>query len=107
MGRLFNWKGIAVVLLVLTAVIGVCALDLRCSGAPGQHSDLARVKGELTAGKKEWRYQEAEKLAAWARDLRTLAQEYKAKGEVRKAHRAIGAAQELDRKIKKLREEAQ
>jgi len=102
----FNWRGIVIVLAVLAAVIVVCAVDLRCSGEPEQRSDLARVKSELVAGKKEFRYQEAEKLAALARDFRALADKYKANGEMRKAHRAIGTAQELDRKIKKLREEA-
>jgi len=101
----FNWKGIALVLAALVVVIGLCAVDLSCSGGPSQDSQIARMKGEWKDGKKALRQQEAENLAQLARDLRVLAQRYKAKGENKKAQRAIGAAQELDKKIAQLLEE--
>jgi len=102
----FNWKGASIVLAALAVVVSLCAIDLRCSGDPGPGSDLARIKGDLDAGKKAMKLQEAENLASVARDLRALALRYKAQGEIKKAHRAIGAAQDLDRKIRKLVEEA-
>ena len=101
----FNWRGVVIVLAVITAVIALCTVDLRCSGGLGPGSDIVRMKGEWAAGKKAMRQQEAENLARLARDLRMLARHYKAKGENRKAQRAIGAAQELDKKIARLREE--
>jgi len=103
--RFFNWKGIAIVLTVLAVVVGLCALDLRCSGGPGPDSQIVRIKGEMVEGKKAVRQQEAENLARLARDLRVLARRYKENGENKKAQRAIGAAQELDRKIAWLLEE--
>ena len=98
----FNWRGAVIVLSVLAVVIGLCAVDLRCSGGPGSGSTVARVKGEVAEGKKAMRQQEAESLARVARDLRVLAKRYKENGENKKAQRAIGAAQELDKKIARL-----
>ena len=100
-----NWKGVTVVLAVVTAVVALCAVDLRCSGGLGPGSDIVRMKGELAEGKKAMRQQEAENLARLARDLCLLARHYKAKGEDRKAQRALGAAQELEKKIARLLEE--
>lgn len=101
----FNWKSIAIVLCVLTAVIGLCALGLRCSGGLGSDPRVVRMKGELAAGRQSMRQQEVENLAQVARSLRVLARQYKEKGENKKAQRAIGAAQELDKKIARLLEE--
>lgn len=98
----FNWKGIAIVLAVIVAVIMFCIVDLRCSGELGSDSHIVRMKGEWSEGKKAMRQQEAENLSQLARDLRVLAQQYKENGENRKAQRAIAAAQELDRKILRL-----
>ena len=100
-----NRKGVMIVLAVLAAVIGLCIADLRCSGGHGSDSHIAHMKGECDEGKKAMRQQEAEKLAHLARDLRVLAKRYKESGENRKAQRAIGAAQELDKKIVRLLEE--
>ena len=102
---LFNWRGAALVIAAIGVVLGLCALDLRCSGKPSEQSTIAHVKGELAAGRKEQRHLEAENLARLARDMRVLAQRYLEKGDKRKAQRAIGAAQELDRKIHALLEE--
>lgn len=99
---LFNWKGAVIVLSFLAAVVALCAVDLRCSGGVGSDSSIARMKGEWAEGKKAMRQQEAENLARLARDLRVLAKRYKEGGENKKAQRAIGAAQELDRKIQQL-----
>jgi len=99
----FNWRGIAIVLVVLAGVILLCTVDLRCSGGASQDSTLARIKGELTEGKKEMRYQKAEELAALARDFRALAAHYLKQGQKRKAQRAISTAQQLDRRIRELR----
>lgn len=100
----FNWKGVAIVLAVIAAVIVLCAVDLRCSGGLGSDSHIVRMKGEWAEGKKAMRQQEAENLAQLARDLRVLARRYKENGENKKAQRAIGAAQELDKKIMLLME---
>ena len=98
----FNWRGAVIVLSVLAVVIGLCAVDLRCRGGPSSGSAVARVKGEVAEGRKAMRQQEAENLARVARDLRVLAKRYKENGENKKAQRAIGAAQELDKKIARL-----
>ena len=102
---LCNWRGAMIVFAVLAAVFVLCAVDLRCSGGLGQDSQVERMKGELAEGKKAMRQQEAENLAQLARDLRVLARRYKENGENKKAQRAIGAAQELDKKISRLLEE--
>ena len=101
----FNWKGISFTLLGLAAALLFCAFNLHCGGDPAQTPTALRVKEELAAGKAEMRYQKAEELAALARDLRQLAAIYTKNGEKKKAHHAIGAAQELDRKIRALRGE--
>ena len=59
----------------------------------------------MSAGQKAMRQQAAENLAQLARDLRVLARRYKENGENKKAQRAIGAAQELDKKIARLLDE--
>lgn len=100
----FNWKGVAIVLAVIAAVVVLCAVDLRCSGELGSDSHIVRMKGEWGEGKRVMRQQEAENLAHLARDLRVLARRYKENGENKKAQRAIGAAQELDKKIMRLME---
>ena len=100
-----NWRGVVIVLLVLAVVVGLCAVDLRCSGGLESDSQVRRMKGEWAEGKKPMRQHEAENLAQLARDLRLLAARYKENGESRKAQRALGAAQELDRKIARLLEE--
>ena len=101
----FNWKGVAIVLGILAVVIALCAVDLRCSGSLESDPTVVRMKGELAAGKKAKRQLEADNLAQMARDLCVLAHRYKAQGENRKAQRAMGAALELEKKIKHLLEE--
>lgn len=100
---LFDWKGVAIVLAAIAVVIGLCVLDLRCSGGGGDIPVVARVRGEIEAGRKEQRNLRADELAKLARDMRVLARRYLEQGEKRKAQHAIGAAQELDRKIEELR----
>lgn len=102
----FNWKGIAIVLAAIAVVVGLCALDLRCSGGGEEIPVIARARGEIEAGVKEQRILQADELARLARDMRALAKRYVERGENRKAQRAIGAAQELDRKIRELRGES-
>ena len=101
MNRLLKW-GIA--LAAVAAVVGLCALDLHCSGG-GEVPAIARVRGEMEAGRNAQRIQQADELARLARDMRVLAKRYLEQGEGRKARRAFGAAQELERKIRELRGE--
>lgn len=102
----FNVKGALLVLGAIAVVVGLCALDLCCSsGGRGKIPSVERVKGELEAGRREQRILQAEQLARFARDMRVLAKRYAEQGETRKARRAIGTAQELDRKIRELRGE--
>lgn len=98
----FQLKVAAVVLAVLAAAGVLCFVDLRCSGGFGADSQAERIKGELAAGRKAMRQQEAESLTQVARDLRILARRYRENGENMKAQRAIGAAQELDKRIAQL-----
>ena len=95
---------LVVALGVLALIVGFCLLNVRCSGNPMVGSS-ARIANEVKAGKAEMRNQEIENLARLASDFRVLAKRYKTQGENKKAQRAIGAAQELDRKIRKLQEE--
>ena len=102
----FNWKGIILVLGGIAAVVGLCALGLcRSSGGKEKIPSLERAKCEVKADSREQRVLQADELAKLARDMRALAKRYVEQGETRKAHRAIGAAQELDRKIRELRGE--
>jgi len=91
-------------ILAVVAVIG--AVDLRCSGASEKGTPMTRVSEEIAAGKKEFRNLQADDLAVLARDLRILARRYVEQGDKKKAQRAIGAAQELDKKIAELRGES-
>jgi len=101
-----SWKPVLIILAILAAVVGIAAFDLRCSSAPQEGTALARVRDELAAGKAEYRTQRADEMAVLARDLRVLAKRYVEQGDKKKAQRAIGAAQELDRRIAELRGES-
>ena len=90
--------------MVMAVVVGLCALDLHCSGG-GEIPAIARVRDEMEAGRSAQRIQQADELARLARDMRVLAKKYLEQGEGRKARRAFGAAQELERKIMELRGE--
>jgi len=98
-----SWKTVLAIAAILAAVVVIGAIDLHCSAEPQDGTPLARVHDEIGAGKKEWRNMEADNLAALARDLRILARRYVEQGDKKKAQRAIGAAQELDKKIEELR----
>lgn len=95
-------KKTSLLLLLTAAVIALCVVDLRCRGGFAPAPSVVRMKNEIAEGKRAMRQQEAENLARAARSLRVLAKRYKANGENKKAQRAIGAAQELDRKIAQL-----
>ncbi len=102
----FKWKGIIFVLGGIAVVVGLCALGICCSSGGKEHiPSQERAKGEIEADSGEQRVLQEEELAKLARDMRALAKRYVEQGETRKAHRAIGAAQELDRKIRELRGE--
>ena len=98
-------KWVAIALVVFAVVAGLCVLDVRCSSGKNDIPPVARIRGELEAGRHERRLQQADELAKLARDMRALARRYIERGEKRKARRAAGAAQELDRKIRELRGE--
>jgi len=85
-------------------VAGLGVVGLRCGGPSGSPA-VERVRGEIEAGRKEQRNLQADELAALARDMRRMAQRYLQQGDKKKAQRAIGAAQELDKKIRELRSE--
>lgn len=101
----FDWKGIVMVLAALCAVILLCAVDLRCSARPNEGSTIARVKGELAAGRKEVHARQAEDLTRMVRDMRVMAKKYVKEGDMKNARRAMAAVQELEKKIKLLRGE--
>lgn len=101
----FDWKGITIVIAVIAAVMGLCAVDLSCSAKPAKGSTISRVKGELAAGKAEIRTRQADELARTLRDMRIMAKGYVKKGDLENARRTMAAAQELDRKIRELRGE--
>lgn len=98
----FGWRHVGYVLAGLAAVLLICAIDLRCSGDPAVGSAAAHVREELQEGRRERSAQDIESLSVLARDLRVMAKRYVEQGETRKAHRAIGAAQELDKRIQAL-----
>jgi len=101
-----GWKGIGIVAAVLAAVVLLSVLDLRCKrGDPAPGSAGAYVKNEIAEGKSQYKIMKIEELATLARTMRVLARRYVEQGDKKKAQRAIGAAQELDRKIEKLRSE--
>jgi len=87
--------------LVAAFALGLGVLGLRCGG-PAENPTVVRIRGDIEAGRDERRRQQADELAAVARDLRLMAQRYLKQGEKQKAQRAIGAAQELDKKIQAL-----
>jgi len=94
--------------IVWAAVVVVAGLGLfwLCHGGKlAEGSTVARIQRGIDEGQVEYRKLEIEKLSKLAFDMRVLAKRYVANGEKRKAHRAIGVAQELDKKIKKLKEE--
>lgn len=99
----FGWRHVGYVLAGLAAVLLIGVIDLRCSGDPRPGSAAAHIRSELQEGRQERRVQDVESLSIMARDLRVLAKRYVEQGETRKAHRAIGAAQELDKRIQSLK----
>lgn len=86
-----------IALAVVAAVGALVVVGSRCGGRVAGALSVGCAEGEMAE-----RRQEAEKLARVARDLRVLARRYKENGEAKKAQRAVGAAQELDRKIARL-----
>ena len=102
---LVNWTGVRIVCAALAVVLGLCALDVCCSGKPTENSTLTHVKDEIAAGEREYRQMKADDLARVALDMRVMAKRYAKKGESKKAQQAIAAALELDAEIKRLRSE--
>lgn len=100
-----SWKTVFAIMAILAAVVAICVVDLRCSGEPEKGTVAARVCEEIAVGRQELRNARADELAVLARNLRVLARRYVEQGDKKKAQRAIGAAQELDRKIDELRGE--
>lgn len=99
-----GWKGVGIVVAVLAAVVAFSIFDLSCNrGSPAPGSAGAYVRNEIAEGKRQYRILEIEKLSTLARDLRVLAKRYVEQGDKKKAQRAVGAAQELDRRIEDLR----
>jgi len=92
------------ILIVVAVVVGLGVIGLHCGG-PSESPAVERVRGEIEVGRKEQRNLQADELAALARDMRLMAQRYLQQGDKQKAQRAIGAAQELDKKIQALRGE--
>ena len=101
---LINWRGVGVVLGAIALVIALVVMNLCCGARVEERSTIARVKGEIAAGRSEMRKLQADELARLACDMRVMAKRYLEKGDKVKAQRARGAAQELDRKIKELSE---
>lgn len=95
-------KRVLFILIVVAVVVGLGVVGLHC-GSPAECPAVDRVKGEIEAGRKEQRNLQADELAALARDMRIMAQRYLRQGDKKKAQRAVGAAQELDKKIRELR----
>jgi len=95
-------KRVLFILIVGAVVVGLGVVGLRCGG-PSESPAVERVKGEIAAGRQEQRNLQADELAALARDMRLMAQRYLQQGDKKKSQRAIGAAQELDKKISELR----
>lgn len=89
------------IIIAVAVVAGLCVLGLRCGG-PLEAPAVERVRNELDAGRAMQRQLQADELAALARDMRLMAQRYLKQGDKQKAQRAIGAAQELDKKILEL-----
>jgi len=86
--------------VVLAAAIGFCLVKWR--GVAAEQAATSERIQEDAEGRKPQDLR-ADELAALARDMRDLAQRYLKQGDKRKAQRAIGAAQEMDRKILELR----
>lgn len=77
---LVDWRGVGLVLVVLGVVVAFCALDLSCTEKKGP-AVLARVKGELDAGRKEYLTIRRDQLAEQLRDLRVLNRRLVEQGE--------------------------
>ncbi len=99
----FDWKGIAMVIAALCAAIILSLLDLSCTAKPEALSTIARVKGELAAGRNAVKDQQIDNLTRAVRDIRVMARRYVQKGDRENARRAMNAAQELERRIEALK----
>ncbi len=102
----FNTRGICWTLLAIVCVILLCILDLKCSFARDerarnekvpQSGALARVKGEMAAGKEAWNQMREEQLNEQLRTFRVMARRFAEAGQYAQARAAISMILEIER----------
>ncbi len=102
----FNVKGILWTLGAIVAVMALCAIDLSCSGsvadAPVQ-TTIGRIRGEISAGRREISRNRADSLNVQIRDLRVMARRMVREGRHAEARRVFAAISELEKQSEAVR----
>ncbi len=112
MSMFFNFRGAGWVLLVILLVAFVCLLDLKCSfmrderdrvdaAQPPPSGALARVKGEMSAGKEAWNQMREEQLNEQLRTFRVMAKRFAETGQHKRAQALVSLIQEIEREKKR------
>lgn len=103
----FNVKGILWTLGAIALAVVLCAIDLNCSGsvadAPAQ-TTIGRIRGEISAGRREMSLNRADALNVQIRDLRVMARRMVKEGRAAEARPLFATIAELEKQAEAMRE---
>ena len=112
---IFDGKKIKTVVIVLLAVVAICALDLHCSmmrdraererGKPAS-GVISRVREEMVAGRREQAFQREDQINEQLRILRVVARRMVKAGKTKDVRRVLAAIQELEDMKLRLKEKS-
>ena len=98
---LVDWRGVAIAVAVLAAVVVLGAVDLSCTSDRGP-AVLDRVKAEAQSGRQEFVTLRREQVAEQLRDMRALNKRLVEQGEIERSRELTRLLVELERQYQRL-----
>lgn len=98
---LVDWRGVAIAVAVLAAVVVLGAVDLSCTSDRGP-AVLDRVKAEAQSGRQEFAALRREQVAEQLRDMRALNKRLVEQGEIERSRELTRLLVELERQYQRL-----
>lgn len=98
---LVDWRGVAIAVAVLAAVVVLGAVDLSCTSDRGP-AVLERVKAEAQSGRQEFAALRREQVAEQLRDMRALNKRLLEQGEIERSRELTRLLVELERQYQRL-----
>lgn len=98
---LVDWRGVAIAVAVLAAVVVLGAVDLSCTSDRGP-AVLERVKAEAQSGRQEFAALRREQVAEQLRDMRALNKRLVEQGEIERSRELTRLLVELERQYQRL-----